>query len=68
MPERNDPLMRYIALRDIKEDPEVGAAAQEFHWMMAMVLLRWNSLIPGRQVHLRPRFCLHREADSTDQA
>lgn len=39
MPERNDPLMRYIALRDIKEDPEVGAAAQEFHWMMVMVLL-----------------------------
>ena len=39
MPERNDPLMRYIALRDIKQDPKVGAAAQEFHWMMVLVLL-----------------------------
>lgn len=39
MPERNDPLMRYIALHDIKQDPKVGGAAREFHWMMVMVLL-----------------------------
>lgn len=37
--ERNDPLMRYIALNEIQEDPKVGSAARKFHWLMVTVLL-----------------------------
>lgn len=39
MPERNDPLLRYLALHDIQHDPRIGAAAREFHWMMVVLLL-----------------------------
>ncbi len=37
--ERNDPLMRYIALHEVQQDPKVGGAAKEFHWLMVTVLL-----------------------------
>lgn len=38
-PLRNDPLMRYMALRSIQRDPDVGQAATEFGLMMTLVLL-----------------------------
>ncbi len=37
--ERNDPLMRYIALHEIQQDAKVGGAAKEFRWLMVAVLL-----------------------------
>lgn len=39
VPERNDPLMRYIALYEIRQDPRIGGAANEFRWLMVAVLL-----------------------------
>jgi len=38
VPELDDPLMRYIALDEIKNDPMVGASAKQFHWLMTGVL------------------------------
>ena len=38
-PLRNDPLMRYIALEEIKRDAELGTAATKFYWLMTCVLL-----------------------------
>lgn len=34
-----DPLARYNALTEIMKDPKKGAAAQQFYWMMVIVLL-----------------------------
>lgn len=37
--ERSDPLMRYIALHEIQQDPAIGGAASRFHWLMVLTLL-----------------------------
>ena len=37
--ERDGPLMRFIALNEIKKDPAIGAAATQFYWLIAGVLL-----------------------------
>ena len=39
VPQRNDPLLRYIALYDIQRNPDTGAAATEFRRLMMLVLL-----------------------------
>jgi len=38
-PLRDDPLMRYIALHEIQQDPKKGAAAETFRLLMTSVLL-----------------------------
>lgn len=38
-PVRNDPLIRFMALEEIRRDPQIGAAASKFYWLMTLVLL-----------------------------
>jgi hypothetical protein len=39
---RSDPLLNYIALQEVFQDPTVGKAARDFHWLMIFVLLTFE--------------------------
>ncbi len=44
VPLRNDPLMRYIALTELKADAARGPAVSSFNWMMTVVLVTFEMM------------------------